>query len=224
VKKTLVVLVLLSLALPMASLARNGLGDVNTVRKNLGDINGDGKQEIAIETENSGGSTSFTTVKVKSGDKTVLALPVLNGDTADGYKVVGKQIAVWTGDWQATSSKWKPHYYDLFWFAWSPSKHRFTQVKEGFTVRLYSYSQARKVMPQLATKNGGRAIVSRGCSFKEDAIKEANRKYHQHLNRVSRNNPDKPCYGRTYMASTGTDWICVNFNRDGSVSTESLGP
>lgn len=144
---------MLILLLTVAIFDSQCLGDTGVVRKNLGDINGDGKKEIAVE-KSTCGSMFFTDVKIQTNNTTILVLPTLCGDSADGYKIIGKQIVVWRGDWYAESSKWKPHYYDFTWYRWNAKKKAYTIIQESKTLKSYDYENAQRSMPLLAQKPG----------------------------------------------------------------------
>jgi len=194
-------------------------------KKSLGDINADGKPEIAIEKEY-GGSSAFTDLVVKSANRVVLSAekgkPItLAGDTADGYKVVGKQIVVWQGDWESVDSKWKPHYYDFTWYGWDKSKGRFAQVREGFTRKPYSYKEAQKLMPILVQKPDKRTIMSKCASFAQDALELAAKKYHHRFAKAVGGNSPSPRNARSYGFNDPRG-IYVNINRDGSVEIDTM--
>ena len=148
-----------------------------TVKKDLGDINGDGKHEIAIEKTKWAVSTCATDVKITSGNRTVLIIPVFMGDTADGYKVVGHQIVAWHGDWFNQSSKWKPHFYNFTWYSWDNKNKKYMRSQEGFTKKPYDGSLAEKLMPQLAANPGNAVIQSKGVSFAAQALELVREKY-----------------------------------------------
>lgn len=192
------------------------------VQKQLGDINGDGIKEVAIETTNFGVSSCYTVVKIQAKGKTIFTLPDLLGDTADGYKIVGKQIVVWCGDWISVDSKWKPHYYDFYWYGWDLKKHCFVQRKEGFTRQSYGYKRAKSLMPKLSQKYSKEIVASKSESFERDAIVLANKKYHQRFTQAKRSTiPGFPRQGRSY-GIVSPQWIYVNFNRDGSVEIDTM--
>lgn len=138
------------------------------VKKNLGDINGDGKMEIAIEKTNCG-SSCFTNVNIQSGRRTILTLPTFCLDMADGYKIVGKQIVAWHGDWYSERSEWAPHYYDFAWYRWD--KKQFVLSKEGRTTKAYSRQQAEGAMPRFAINPRGAVLVDSGGGTIEQAVR-----------------------------------------------------
>lgn len=169
------VMIVLVLIVCVAAAADN-LPKPTVVKKNLGDINGDGKKEVAIEKTSWGVSSCSTEVKILSGSKTILALPVFIGDTADGYNVVGKQIIVWRGDWDSVQSKWKPHFYDFIWYQWNTKKRKFEVKEEGFTKKPYDYENAKTKMPVFAkTKEG--LVVSNAPTFAKEAMGRVHKKF-----------------------------------------------
>lgn len=175
-KKIVLMLILMFLWTTATGFASQGLGDVEVVKKDLGDINGDGKKEIAVEKTSWGVSSCSTEVKILSGDKTVFILPLFSGDTADGYKVVGKQIVVWRGDWDSVQSKWKPHFYDFTWYQWNTKKQKFEVKEEGFTKKPYDYKNAKTEMSVFArTKEG--LVVSNASTFAKEAIGRVHKKF-----------------------------------------------
>lgn len=149
------------------------------VRKPLPDLNGDGLKETAIEDMALGASSTSTIVKIFSGGKLVLTLPDFFGNTADGYQVIGKRIAVWLGDWTSQTSQWQPHHYNFIWYRWGGRQKGYIVTKEGFTTKTYSFKQAKKLMPRLTANPGRSAILSRGPTFAQDAKVFAARKYRQ---------------------------------------------
>lgn len=192
------------------------------VRKNLGDINGDGKKEVAVEITTFGASSFSTEIKIKSGDKTIFVLPGFSGDTAGGYKIIDKQVVVWKADWISVQSKWEPHYYDFYWYSWNEGKHRFVQCKEGFTRHAYTVEKAKKLMPKLAQKLGGQVVKSKNESFERDALNAASRKYGRRFTKAKRATiPGFSAQGRSYNIES-FNWAYVNFNRDGSVEIDTM--
>lgn len=169
---TLLILLIISPA------AKAQLPPDKVIHKTLGDINGDGQPEAAIETTSYGASSYHTQVKIMEGEKVVLVLPWFSGDTSDGYKVVDRQIVAWQGDWH-TGNKWSAHYYDFTWYRWSPRSKNFEIAREGFTTKAYSYKQAKKQMPLLVAKPGRKVILSRYPTFIQEAQILAGRKYPQ---------------------------------------------
>jgi len=120
-------------------------------RRSLGDINQDGKMEMAIETTSFGASSSHTQVKILAGKKVILILPWFSGNTADGYKVISGQIVAWTGIWNK-GNQWSSHLYDFFWYQWDLTLGQFQLMRQGQTKKAYSYKEARRLMPLLASK------------------------------------------------------------------------
>ena len=205
-------------------------GQTEIVTKKLGDINGDGKTEIAREEISWGASTCFTTVKILSGKKVLLTLPVLAGNTADAYKVVGKKIVVWRGDWNAEESKWKPHPYDFVWYKWNAKRGKFEIDREGFTKKFYEYKKAKKLMPKLAAKPGSDLVLSKSATFALEAGQLASKRYNQKLVLVLRYDsiPKDSRYGCCYTAELarkkGSPVILVEvaFCRNGSREVEAV--
>ncbi len=211
-KVVLMVVVLVALS-SVASLADR------IVKKNLGDINGDGKQEIAVETIIYGVTGNAVDVKILSSGRVVLALPRFSGDTVDSYKVVGKQIVVWLGDWKTTQSKWEPHYYDFTWYGWSPKARCFIQAKEGFTKKAYPYKSAQAIISKQAVKPSERVVVSKSNSFEQDSLRLANKKYSRAFTFSSRaTHPIYAWKGRCYIIVSAQWRTYVDFNRDGSIN------
>lgn len=160
------IVVLISVLMLLASVAWAD----SVTRKNLGDINEDGLKENAVEKVSMGASSFSTWVQIRSGSRILLELPLLSGDSADNYKVVGKEIVVWTGDWEQDPSDWNPHYYDLKWYCWDKVNHKYVLAREGFTVQKLAYNQAKKSLPVLAKNHKG-LVLSRLDSFSHDAVK-----------------------------------------------------
>jgi len=207
------------------------IGDVKTRTKSLGDINGDGKPEVAIERDTYGASAYFTEVTIKSGNRVLLEIPGLSHDTADGYAVIGKKVVVFQGDWAATASKWAPHYYNFSWYGWSGTQGKAVIVREGYTRKVYSYSDAAKTMPKFARKPGAAVIRSRAATFAQDAAAAVQKKFGQRVNSVKvidwETNPD-PKDARSF--SVGVDRkqgsvvliVDVRIDRDGRLKAVGI--
>ena len=176
VRLVLIVLLTIMTLFPVSSFAGQAAGDVNVTKRNLGDINSDGKDEFAIEKKAWGASSCSEDVEIQSGGKIILTLPSFSGDTADGYKVVGNQIVVWFGNWNH-GSKWDPHVYDFRWYQWNKKIGKFVIEKEGFTKKAYSYKQATKIIPTLVKKSNKSIIWSKKATFIEDAVVLAVKKF-----------------------------------------------
>lgn len=123
------------------------------VQRQLGDINDDGIQEIAVEEWSSGSSGDSAMVTILVKKRVVLGPFGLSGGTADGYKVVGRRVVVWQGDWDK-ALKWDPHYYDFVWYEWDKKSRQFKVIREGRTKKAYTYQRAQKTMPMLASRPG----------------------------------------------------------------------
>lgn len=181
----------------------------------LGDINGDGKQEFARIERSAGAGAYFDKVSIISRHRTLLTIPQFNGNTADGYRVVGRQIVVWRGDWLNTQSKWEPHFYDFTWYSWETKRKQYVQVREGFTKSRFEYQKAEKEMPQLAVKPGRGLIRSQSVSFTQDAIAIGSKKLGKHFRRAEAVEwpPTSKPYARCYILDQA---VYVNFRRDGT--------
>lgn len=129
-----------------------------TVRKALGDINGDGVKEVAIEEWSGGSAGESPIIKIFSGKRLVFGPVGLSGSTADGYRSFGKQIVVWEGNWDE-GDKFSPHRYDFTWYAWNEMNKEFQAVKTGRTKKSYSYNQARKIMSRLAIQRAEELVI-----------------------------------------------------------------
>lgn len=168
-KKTMLVLIVVVLS------STTSFAD-KVVKKNLGDINGDGVKEIVIEEWSTGSSGDSAIIKIFSSKKLVFGPVGLSGGTADGYKIVKKQIVVWQGNWN-NASKWDPHVYDFRWYNWDKKTRKFIVAKEGFTRITYSYKQAVKIMPMIAIRLSKSIILSKKATFLEDACVVVVQKY-----------------------------------------------
>lgn len=198
-----------------------------TVKKNLGDINSDGVKEIAVEDWSIGSSGESAMIKIFSGKKQVLGPIGLSGDTADGYKIIGKQVIVWTGDWQTSQSKWEPHYYDIRWYSWDKKAKKFVIIREAFTKNSYDHKQAEKILPRIAVNQGPGLVLSHKATFAKEAVCIANQKYDYHkLLDVAdeyEGNGENKCseYGHMFRVvlgwkKDGTSSLCyVMFTRSG---------
>jgi len=206
-------------------LSAQKIGDVKTRTKSLGDINGDGKPELAIERDTYGASAYFTGVTIKSGRGVLLSILGLSHDTADGYAVVGKQVVVWQGDWQVTPGKWQPHYYNFTWYGWSGAQGKAVTVKEGYTRKAYSYSDAAKAMPKLARNPGAAVMRSQGTTFAAQAGRLASKKFGKRLRSV-RGYPsakDARYYFVKLVGAKGTSFdVEVRFQRNGQARVVSM--
>lgn len=127
------------------------------VKKNLGDLNGDGRIETAfIETYQGAGSITQE-ITIKQGNKILLSGLHSGGETPDGWKVVGSRIVEWKADWWSDScgettnmTKWMPMYYIFSWYGWNKDKNKYVLEKQGYTKKKLSYDDAAKELPQLA--------------------------------------------------------------------------
>lgn len=194
-------------------------------RKGLGDINGDGKQEMVVTRTTYGASSYSDNVKILTGKKVVLALPGFTGDTADGYKVVGRKIVVWLGDWKNEESKWKPHYYNYVWYSWDEKRGQYMQSREGFTRKAFSYNKAKMIMSQFADKPEKSLIISRKPTFLEDARNLAIKKYGQRATRAkieeelfvaSEFHPPMAQYYMIHIDTGGEEYPFISLYRDGT--------
>jgi len=200
------------------------------VKKDLGDINGDGIKETAVENWTAG-SSAYARVSILSGKKIVLGPITICGDTADGYKADGKTIAFWASDLRSTLYKFDPHFYDFFWFKWHPKKKKYVAEREGFTRDRYSYDEAKRQMPKLAaTRLADKLVLSRSNTFASDALILAKRQYGRVSNpkevgfRLSHWQPEN---GRIYILNRVPDQertfntVLVYFKRNGQVSFDT---
>lgn len=128
------------------------------VVKTLGDLNGDGVKEVAVEKWGSGSSGSSPVVTIMSGQHEVLKFG-LSGSTADGYKIIGSQIVVWQGDWDRNEDKYKPFYYNLAWYGWDKKTKKYIVVKMAYTIQTYDLERAKKIIPQMATKTVDQGLI-----------------------------------------------------------------
>lgn len=144
-------------------------GLAQNAKKILVDLTGDGRAEVAVEGPPGGNSGSWFLKIISGRDGKVLLKVGISGSTADGYCLSGKRIAVWTGDWKATASKWEPHYYDLNWYEWSRKSKKFVIVREGFTKKAYSNQEAVKAMSKIAVIPGKALVLSTQATFALDA-------------------------------------------------------
>lgn len=127
-------------------------------KKVLGDLNGDGVKEVAVEGPPEGNSCSWF-LKIFSGKNKKMLLRIgMSGDTADDYKVVGKQIVVWQGNWDE-GDKFSLHRYDFTWYAWDKMNRQFQVVKDGRTKESYSYDQACRIIPRLAVHDAKELVI-----------------------------------------------------------------
>lgn len=158
-RRLIFLVLLVAVFCPVSSFADLAMGEIKIVKKNLGDINGDRVKEILIEEWSGGGSAGDSpAIKILSGKRVVLEPISFSGGTADGYKVVGKQIVVWLGNWDEVD-KFSPHRYDFTWYAWNGRNKQFQTVKTGRTKKSYSYRQAQRAMPKLAVSGDSELAI-----------------------------------------------------------------
>lgn len=145
-------------------------------KKSLVDLNGDGVKEVAVKGPPGGNSGSYFLKMFSGKDKKMILKVGMSGDTADDYKVVGKQIVVWRGNWNS-GSKWSPHIYDLQWYQWDGNSKKLIIIREAFTKKAYSYKAANSILPQIAVNPKRSVFFSKKATFVQDAIELAHRKY-----------------------------------------------
>lgn len=163
--KKIVLLVLLMI------MATSVSGD-RVVKKQLGDLTGDGIKEVMIEEWSGGSAGESPIIKVFSGKRQVLGPIGFSAGTADGYKIVNKKIIVWRGNWN-NADKWDPHIYEFTWYKWDKKSQKFIPEKEGFTKKAYTYQEAKKTMPKFVTQSKTNFILSKNPTFAADAITAA---------------------------------------------------
>jgi hypothetical protein len=195
-----------------------------TIEKNLGDINGDGRQETLIARVSSGGLVG----QMVQGGRIILSLPPLMTDTADGYQIVGKKVVVWSADRQTTVTKSKGFWYDFFIYRWDPSRKRYVKEREAYTKVRYHFAEAKKLMPQLTVNPGSALVFSAGSTFKQDALRLASKHFGKKYTRVRDFGYPPQDYSphdaKSYLV--GDKGAYVTFHRDGSpptVDSESEG-
>jgi len=215
------------LVLALAAIAWADAGArAGVTTKPLGDINRDGKKEVAVVETDRGVSGTRIVVRIKSGDRVVLALPPFNNwATVDDYRLLGDRIAAWYGDMASMKSKWDPFYYDFIWYQWSARKRCYVQFREGFTKKAYGYAAAQKTMPNLAKDPGKEIVLSQKPTFLQDARDQAVRKYGQRAARVgieeqkfdaSTFHPPMARYYMVHLDVGGLEYPFISLYRDGT--------
>lgn len=187
----------------------------------LGDINGDGKCEKAVEEISMGASSYSVKVIIMSGTKVVLALPMSTPDAASGYKVIGRQIVYFLGSEVADQSKWDPFYYDFFWYKWEPKLGKYVQSREGFTKKAYTYKAAKTYLPGLAKDPAEKLVQSKGKSFAEDALSFVYKAYGKKTTRYIKQEVGKKD-GRGFLVLTTPNYY-VYFMRSGKIDVWKPG-
>lgn len=216
--------VLLSVCISLAY----GMPKDQITKKALGDLTGDGRPEVAVETKIAGVSSNATDVVIRSNGKNIFKIPKFFDSFADGYCITGDRIAAWYRDGYLTESKWDPYYYDIVWYKYSRKLKRFAVDKEGFTRKAYPDKIAKNRMRELSNNPTGEVILSKSATFSEDARVLVRRKFGNQIYRISEMiwYKEDGNHGKKFYVENGDDAsgsrvvVVATFKSDGTKSAE----